>query len=171
MFQDIKTLITFERLSVWIKEMHGWYLLYLMMTLLWKPNSSHSLHVSSRCGDYPKSCGRSRIGLTCSSVSLGIPYINLVKSFYFSFSISLYERSIYGLDTFSSKSLFLIIMGKKTKLVHVQHITSLYSNEEMIDKFHHETLFKGWKGEYGYLQWAICPLFLYPLSCYLWVES
>lgn len=115
--------------------MHGWYLSYLMMTLLWKPNSSHSLHVSSRCGDSPNSCGRSHIGLTCSSVSLGIPYINLIKSFYFSFFISLSERSSYGLDTFSSKSLFLMIMGKKTKLVHVQHIASLYSNEEWLINF------------------------------------
>lgn len=74
----------------------------------------------------------------------------LFRRKYFIFIFHLYFHiNVYGLDIFSSKILFILIMGKKTKLVHVKDITSLYFIEEMIDKLYHDIIFSNTGRERG----------------------
>lgn len=74
----------------------------------------------------------------------------LFRRKYFIFIFHLYFHiNVYGLDIFSSKILFILIMGNKTKLVHVQDITSLYFIAEMIDKLYHDIIFSNTDRERG----------------------
>lgn len=89
--------------------------------------------MASTCGEFPTSSGSLFHWVSVLLTSLGFLYIFSKKSFHFLLSLLLHEN-VYVLDLCSLQSLF---MAKKTKPIHTHDIVSLYSINDMTNKFHH----------------------------------
>lgn len=71
---------------------------------------------------------------------IGFPYI-ISKTIFLLFSHFSFPETRLGETIYSYALLFTSIMGKNTKFVHVQDISSLYSTMDIIDTFCHDIRF------------------------------